>query len=101
MPDKNSLYEQAWKTPELPHAGEPVAEDGYVPRNRYAKPGTFGIQPDIHPTDYKVLNDPVLIKKKQELRNALKEEYRKAMYNPYRQAAAAGGTPVIIIYHND
>lgn len=93
MPERNSLYEHAWKVYEQPNSGEPVAEDGYVPRNRYAKPNLYGIMPDITDTNYKVLNDPILIKKKQELRAALKEEYKKNAYNPYRQAAAAGGVP--------
>lgn len=98
---KNTLYEPAWKMYESPNAGEPVAEDGYVPRNRNARPGLLGIMPDITDRNYTILNDPVLIKQKQALKAALKEEYLKQAYNPYRHAAGAGGMPVITnLLHN-
>lgn len=92
---KDSLYEEAFtpRTPS-PHPGEPVTEDGYVPRNRYAKPHWSGIIPDFFDTSYPIIKDPVIIKKKQEMRQALKEEYKKQIYNPYKFAASPGGVPV-------
>lgn len=52
----------------------------------------------LHPkksrSPYKVIDDPEIIARKNKMRAALREEYIKRVFNPYRHAAGMGGTPV-------
>lgn len=43
---------------------------------------------------FKVIDDPEVIARKIKVREALREEYIKRVFNPYRLAAGIGGTPV-------
>lgn len=52
------------------------------------------LYPDPSGTPYKIIDDPALIEKKNKMRAALREEYTKKMYNPYRRATGIGGHPV-------
>lgn len=54
--------------------------------------------PKLGPSPFRVIDDPVLIKKKNVMRNALREEYTKKLYNPYRNAAGIGGFVVSCSY---
>lgn len=47
-----------------------------------------------HAAPYKTITDPELIRKKNELRKAVSEEYIKQTSNPYRNIKMEGGTLV-------
>lgn len=47
-----------------------------------------------HAAPYKTITDPDLIRKKNELRKAVTEEYIKHTSNPYRNIKMEGGTLV-------
>lgn len=49
-----------------------------------------------HASPYKIIKDPELIKKKNELRKAITQEYIKQTSNPYRNIKMEGGTLVYI-----
>lgn len=44
--------------------------------------------------------DPELIKKKNAMRMAFREEYLRKVFNPYRHAAGVGGAPVRCFLNN-
>lgn len=52
------------------------------------------LEPKAGDAPYKIIDDPALIAKKNKMREALRDEYTKRMYNPYRMAAGIGGSPV-------
>lgn len=47
-----------------------------------------------HASPYKTITDPELIRKKNELRKAVSEEYIRQTSNPYRNIKMEGGTLV-------
>ncbi|XP_050432016.1 NADH dehydrogenase [ubiquinone] 1 beta subcomplex subunit 4 [Adelges cooleyi] len=47
---------------------------------------------NVHGAPYKVITDPEIIRKKNEMRNAIKTEYIKNLSNPLRNAKMEGGT---------
>lgn len=49
-----------------------------------------------HASPYKTITDPDLIRKKNELRKAVTQEYIKNMTNPYRNIKMEGGAMVRI-----
>lgn len=49
-----------------------------------------------HAKPWKVITDPEIIRKKNELRKAISEEYIKHSSNPYRNIKMEGGTLVCI-----
>lgn len=49
-----------------------------------------------HAAPYKTVTDPELIRKKNELRKAVAQEYIKHTSNPYRNIKMEGGTLVCI-----
>lgn len=51
-----------------------------------------------HAAPYKTITDPAIIRKKNELRKVVSEEYIKHTSNPYRNIKMEGGTLVCIQY---
>lgn len=51
-----------------------------------------------HASPYKTITDPELIRKKNELRKAVSEEYIKNCSNPYRNIKMEGGTLVRMLW---
>lgn len=49
-----------------------------------------------HASPYKTITDPEIIRKKNELRKAVSEEYIKHTSNPYRNIKMEGGTLVCV-----
>lgn len=51
----------------------------------------------VYAKPYKTITDPELIRKKNDIRKAISEEYIKHSSNPYRNIKREGGTLVRII----
>ena len=52
------------------------------------------LQPRMGRTPFTIIDDPAIIAKKNQMREALREEFTRRIYNPYRWASGVGGHAV-------
>ena len=68
----------------------------FQPKGNYVLPEHYEgfLYPRTGRTPFKVITDPAIIAKKNQMREALLHEFNRRIYNPYRQAANIGGHAV-------